>query len=47
MASALIGVANVLLVQAVTFVVSAACLMAIRTREVPPDPDPDRPRLRA
>ncbi|PWC06840.1 MFS transporter [Mycetocola zhujimingii] len=42
-----IGAANVVLTQAVTFAVSAVCLLAIRTREAPIPVHPDRPRLGA
>lgn len=38
----LLGAANVILVQAVTFAVSAASLLAIRTREPAPSPRPAR-----
>jgi MFS family permease len=41
----LIGAAAVLLVDAVTFVVSAGTLLAIRTREAAPEPAATRPRL--
>ncbi len=41
----LIGAANVVLTQAVTFAISAACLLAIRTREEPIPVRKDRPRL--
>jgi MFS family permease len=41
----LIGAAAVLLVDAITFLVSAVTLLAIRTREATPVPDAGRPRL--
>ena len=44
---ALAGAANVVLIQAVTFAVSAGSLMAIRTREPALPARTDRPRLRA
>jgi MFS family permease len=44
---ALIGAANVVLVQAVTFAVSAASLLAIRAAEPPPPVPAGRPPLRA
>jgi len=42
-----LGAANLLLVQAVTFAVSAVSLLAIKTREVPVPVRDDRPTLRA
>ncbi|GGE97493.1 MFS transporter [Mycetocola zhadangensis] len=42
---ALVGGASVVLLQSVTFVVSAVCLIGIRTREAPVPAHPDRPRL--
>ena len=44
---ALFGAAAVVLLQAVTFAVSAACLLGIRTREAAIPVHPDRPRLGA
>jgi MFS family permease len=44
---ALAGAANVVLIQAATFAVSAASLIAIRTPEPAARTQPDRPRLRA
>jgi MFS family permease len=44
---ALLGAADVVLIQAATFLVSAACLIGIRTRERVLERHPDRPRLRA
>ena len=42
----LVGAASVVLIQAITFAVSAASLLAIRTHEPAIPPHPDRPRLR-
>jgi MFS family permease len=43
---AVLGAASVVLIQSVTFLVSALSLLAIRTREPRPVPDPARPPLR-
>lgn len=42
---ALVGAANVVLIQAATFAASAVSLIAIRTRDAAIRPHPDRPRL--
>ncbi|MFU8947209.1 MFS transporter [Mycetocola zhadangensis] len=44
---ALLGAASVVLIQAATFVVSAACLLGIRTREAAIPVHPERPHLGA
>ena len=44
---AVAGAANVVLIQALTFVASAASLLAIKVREAEVPQHPDRPRLRA
>jgi MFS family permease len=44
---ALFGAASVVLIQAATFVVSAACLLGIRTREAAIPVHPERPHLGA
>jgi MFS family permease len=43
---AVAGAANVVLVQAAAFAISAVSLLSIRVRESPPVADPGRPRLR-